>query len=455
MVDIHPIVDEGLGNTAWLVDLGDGRAMVVDPSRDPTPYMDLARRKRLRVGFAVETHLHADFVSGGRELAVRGASVLAPRAARLEFAHQGLDDGEELDLGGLMLRGVATPGHAPEHLAVLLLDSSRPVALFSGGALLVGSVARTDLVSPEQTRPLARAAWRSAQRLLELPDDLAVYPTHGAGSFCAAAAGGQRTSTIGAERMGNPLLAATGEEEFTDRLLGGLGSYPPYFLRLREVNRRGPRVLDQRSQTLPRLGVEQVRERLANGGMLIDARAISAFGAGYPSGALSIALRPQFGTWLGWLVPPDRPLLFVLDDDQDRRELVRQCRTIGYEHLAGELDGGMASWRAAGLPERRIDLVDPDQLDQADGAVLDVRQHAETAAGHLPGARTVELGSLAATAEHDLPAGPVTVMCGHGERAMTAASLLARSSHHDPDLRVLLGGAEEWHAVTGQPLARE
>jgi hydroxyacylglutathione hydrolase len=455
MVDIHPIVDEGLGNTAWLVDLGDGRAMVVDPSRDPAPYMDLARRKRLRVGFAVETHLHADFVSGSRELAARGASVLAPRTAWLEFAHQGLDDGEELDLGGLMLRGVATPGHAPEHLAVLLLDSSRPVALFSGGALLVGSVARTDLVSPEQTRPLARAAWRSAQQLLELPDDLAVYPTHGAGSFCTAAAGGQRTSTIGAERMGNPLLAATGEEEFTDRLLGGLGSYPPYFLRLREVNRRGPRVLDQRSRALPRLGVEQVRERLANGGMLIDARAISAFGAGYPSGALSIALRPQFGTWLGWLVPPDRPLLFVLDDDQDRRELVRQCRTIGYEHLAGELDGGMAAWRAAGLPERRIDLVDPDQLDQADGAVLDVRQQAETAAGHVPGARPVELGSLPATAEHDLPAGPVTVMCRHGERAMTAASLLARSGHHDPDLRVLLGGAEEWHAVTGQPLASE
>jgi hydroxyacylglutathione hydrolase len=454
MVEIQPIVDEGLGNAAWLVDLGDGRALVVDPSRDPTPYLDLATAKRLGVAFTLETHLHADFVSGSRELTARGAELLAPRAAHLEFAHRGVGGGEELDVGGLTLRAVATPGHAPEHLAYLLLDGNRPVAVFSGGALLVGAVARTDLVAPEQTRPLAQAAWRSARRLLELPDDLAVYPTHGAGSFCAAATGGQRATTIGAERTGNSLLAAGDQEVFTERLLDSLGSYPPYFLRLRQVNRHGPRVLDQRSLALRPLDAHQVLDLLAAGAVLIDARPIGAFGAEHAAGALSIALRPQFGTWLGWLVPPDRPLIFVLDDEQDRRELVRQCRTIGYERLAGELDGGMATWLAAGLPTRHIDLVGPDQADLADGEVLDVRQLSETAVGHLPGAHLVELGSLATTEPGALPNGPVTVMCGHGQRAMTAASVLARSGHDPRDLRVLLGGAEAWQSATGRPLVR-
>jgi hydroxyacylglutathione hydrolase len=453
-LEIQPIVDEGLGNAAWLVDLQDGRAMVVDPSRDPTPYLDPARAKRLRIAFSVETHLHADFVSGSRELTARGAKLLAPRAAHLEFAHRGLDDGEELDLGGLTLRAVATPGHAPEHLAYLLLDGHRPVAVFSGGALLVGAVARTDLVSPQQTRPLAQAAWRSARRLLELPDQLAVYPTHGAGSFCAAATGGQRATTIGTERTGNPLFTVDDQDAFTNQLLDSLGSYPPYFLRLRQVNRHGPRVLDQRSLALPGLDVAQVLDLLAAGAVLIDTRPIAAFGAEHAAGALSIALRPQFGTWLGWLVPPDRPLIFVLEDDQDRRELVRQCRTVGYERLAGELAGGMAAWLAAGLPTRHIDLVGPDQANLADGEVLDVRQRSETAAGHLPGAHLIELGSLVTPAPGTLPNGPVTVMCGHGERAVTAASLLARSGHDSHDLRVLVGGAEAWQAATGRTLIR-
>jgi hydroxyacylglutathione hydrolase len=193
MPTIHPVVDEGLGNSASVVELGDGRALVVDPARDPTPYQKLARWRRLRIAYAVETHLHADFLTGSRELAAAdGAQVLAPRTSRLGFTHRGLEDGEEVDLGGLVLRVLATPGHAPEHVSYLLLDDGRPAALFSGGALLVGTVARTDLAGPELTEPLARATYQSLQRLLPLPDELTVYPTHGAGSFCAAPAGASR-----------------------------------------------------------------------------------------------------------------------------------------------------------------------------------------------------------------------------------------------------------------------
>jgi hydroxyacylglutathione hydrolase len=454
MATIHPVVDEGLGNSAYVVELGDGRALAVDPARDPTPYLELGRWRRLQIAYAAETHLHADFLTGSRELAAAaGAQILAPRASRLGFTHRGLEDGEEVDLGGLTLRALATPGHAPEHVSYLLLDGRRPLALFSGGALLVGTVARTDLAGPGLTEPLARAAYRSLhQRLLSLPDGLGVYPTHGVGSFCSAAASGERTTTIGAERRHNRLLAAPDEDVFVAQLLAGFGSYPPYFLRLRDRNRVGPELFGRDWKVLPLLPPEQVRQHLAGGGVVIDARPITAFAAGHIPGALSIELRPAFASWLGWLVDDRRPLLFVLDEEQDRGELARQCRTIGYDHLRGELAGGMAAWRAAGLPEAQLPLVEAEQLDEQAGVVLDVRQASEVAAGHLPGALAVELGTLADDRQQEeLPEGPVTVMCGHGERAMTAASLLERAGRKD--LRVARGGPKEWRRATGRALA--
>jgi hydroxyacylglutathione hydrolase len=455
MLTIHPVVDEGLGNSAYVVELGDGRALVVDPARDPTRYLELARGRRLRIAYAAETHLHADFLTGSRELAASdGAQLLAPIASRLGFAHRGLEDGEEVDLGGLTLRTVATPGHAPEHVGYLFLDAGRPLALFSGGALLVGTVARTDLAGPELTEPLARAAYRSLhQRLLALPEELAVYPTHGAGSFCSAPVGGERTTNIGAERHQNRLLAAPDEDSFVAELLAGLGSYPPYFLRLRERNRVGPELLGADWRTLPLLAADQVRDQLAGDAVLVDVRSITAFATGHIPGAISIELRPQFASWLGWLLDDTRPLVFVLDEDQDRGELARQCRTIGYDHLVGELAGGMTAWQAASLPEAELPLVQADRLDDHSGMVLDVRQANEVTEGHLPGVVAIELGALAGERlPAELPGGPITVICGHGERAMTAASLLARAGN--TDLRVALGGPKDWQRATGRALAR-
>jgi glyoxylase-like metal-dependent hydrolase (beta-lactamase superfamily II)/rhodanese-related sulfurtransferase len=455
MPTIHPVVDEGLGNSAYVVELGDGGALVIDPSRDPTPYLELARWRRLQLAYAAETHLHADFLTGSRELAAAGgAQVLAPRASRLGFAHRGLEDGEEVDLGGLTLRALATPGHAPEHVSYLLLDGGRPLALFSGGALLVGTVARTDLAGPELTEPLARAAYQSLhQRLLPLPDDLAVYPTHGAGSFCAAPVGGERTTSIGAERRHNRLLAAPDEDTFVTDLLASFGSYPPYFLRLRERNRVGPELLSRDWKVLPLLSPDHVQQHLAGGGLVVDARPVTAFAAGHIPGALSIALRPAFASWLGWLVDDTQRLVFVLDEDQDREELARQGRSIGYDHLVGELAGGMAGWQAANLPQAQVPVVEAERLGNPPGAVLDVRQASEVADGHLPGALAVELGALVGDRlPAELPDGPVTVMCSHGQRAMTAASLLERAGLKD--LQVVHGGPRDWQRATGQALAR-
>jgi glyoxylase-like metal-dependent hydrolase (beta-lactamase superfamily II)/rhodanese-related sulfurtransferase len=445
--DIVSLVDEGLGNSSYLVDLGDQRALVLDPTRDPSGYLAVAERRGLQVAYAVETHLHADFVSGSRELAARGATVVAAAAGGLEFHHRGLGDGDEVDLGGLRLRALATPGHTPEHLAYLLSDGDAPLGLFSGGSLLVGAVARTDLIDPDQTEDLARALWRSLhERILTLPDDLPVYPTHGAGSFCSAPAGSERTTTIGREKAANPLLRAPDEDAFVKLLVGGLGTYPPYFGRLREVNRRGPAIYGPATSHLTPLDVDAVRRAVDDGAWVIDARPVAAFAAGHIPGAVSIQLRPAFATWLGWVVPDGVPLVFVVDDHQDRADLVRQARKIGYERLAGELAGGEAAWRAAGLAESRTPLLHPGGIDRT--GLLDIRQAGEYAAGHVPGARSIELGALANHAGE--VRGDVTVMCGHGERAATAASLLERAGNDA--VRVVVGGPGDWAAATGQPL---
>lgn len=215
------------------------------------------------MAFAADTHLHADFLSGARQLsATDGTRVLASAAGHREFTHTGLHDGDEVDLGGLRLRALGTPGHTHEHLSFLPLDGDTPVGVFTGGSLLVGSAARTDLVSPEQTEALARAQYASLRRLADLPDEVAVWPTHGAGSFCSAPTGTERTSTIGREKGTNPLLHTADEDGFVAALLGSLGSYPPYFLRLGEINRRGPAVLGQPPALAP-LDVDTVRALLA------------------------------------------------------------------------------------------------------------------------------------------------------------------------------------------------
>lgn len=441
-----PLVDAGLGNSAYLVDLGGGRALAVDASRDLRALRQAAQRRGLSVAFAADTHLHADFLTGALQLAADdGATVLASAAGHRAFPHTALADGDATDLGGLTLRALATPGHTDEHLSFLLLDGTRELGVFTGGSLIVGSAARTDLLGAEHTDELARAQYRSLKRLAELPDEIAVWPTHGAGSFCSAPPGAERTTTIGAQKQANPLLAATDEDTFVRQLLGSLGSYPAYFDHLGEINRRGPAVLGS-VPGLAALSVAEVRALLGQGAQLVDARPVVDFAGGHVSGAVSIPLRDQFATWLGWLLPDDAPIVFITAPGQDLAELTWQALKIGYERLAGYLDGGMTAWTADGWPQQTIELLTADRI--ADRPVLDIRQTAEHSAGHIAGAVHVELGDLAARTD-EAPNGAV-VACGHGERAMTAASLLQRAGHQG--LAVLDGGPGDWSKATGRPL---
>jgi glyoxylase-like metal-dependent hydrolase (beta-lactamase superfamily II)/rhodanese-related sulfurtransferase len=442
MIEIVSIVDEGLGHSSYVVGLGDGSALVVDPARFPDRQRQVAAEHGWQIAWTLDTHSHADYISGSPELAADGATFVASAGAGLELGHRPVEPGESVEVApGVELRAIATPGHTPDHLAYLVVVDGAPTALFSGGSLMVGALGRTDLLGDEHREDLARALFRSLRaEVLTLPDDLPVYPTHGAGSFCSAPAGSARTTTIGRERAGNPLLGIDDEDRFVATLLGGLGSFPSYFRELPEINRRGPHLYAS-LPTLAKLDVGTVRAHLAAGAALVDARPIDAFSQAHPHGAISIEHRPVFASWLGWLVPLDQPVVFLLDDATDRADLVRQCLTIGHDAVLGELDGGLATWVAAGLAVASIPLVGPSA---AADTVVDVRQEAEWAGGHLPDAVHVELGALCGTT---LPETPVTVMCGHGERAMTGASLLEAAGHRD--LSVLIGGPGDWHDATG------
>ena len=425
---VVPVVDAGLGNSAYLVDLGDGRALVVDPSRDQRAMHRALSTRGLRVAFAADTHLHADFLSGARQVAATdGATVLASAAGQREFDHTGLHDGDEVDLGGLRLRAWGTPGHTAEHLAFPLLDGDQTVGVFTGGSLIVGSVARTDLIDSSRTEDLARAQYWSVQRLLELPDDVPVWPTHGAGSFCAAPAGTQRTSTIGIERASNPLLRMPDEDTFVAELMAGLGSYPSYFRLLGEANRRGPAVLPRRLHLEP-MTPAAVTAAQAAGATVVDVRPVPAFAAAHLAGALSISLRPAFASWLGWLADQERPIVIVREPDQDLDEVLWQAAKIGYDNIVGELAGGIAAWTEAGLPTASVTLTGPTASDGV--RVLDIRQAAEFRAGHVPGAVPIELGDLPTRLGRLGRDVPTVVMCGHGERAMGAASILVRPWPH-------------------------
>lgn len=423
---IIPFVHDGLGNSSYLVDRGDSRALLVDPDRSVDRYLAAADELGLAIDAVVETHLHADFISGGREVADRlGARVFLPAGAEARFDHVPVDEDAPIELDGMRVEAVYTPGHTPEHLSYLVhLGQTSPV-LFSGGSLIVGGAARTDLLDPSLTEQLTRHQYRSIRdRLAPLPDETGLYPTHGAGSFCSTGAGGERTSTLGAERRTNPVFTFDTEDEFVEWFPATFPGAPAYFFKLRTVNQAGPRLL--RDVPMPRqLAPEELAEA-RQGATVVDVRPVHAYLNGHIAGSLANAFRASFATWLGWLLPLDTPLIFVTGD-QPIEPIIDEAMLVGFEHFAGWLGGTPEDWHGAGVevtsqpgvgaPAARAML--------ADGAVpLDVREPDEYAQGHLPGAIHAPLGDLAARAESLPRDRPVVVYCGQGERATTAVSLL-------------------------------
>ena len=452
---IVPFVAEELGNSAYLVgSRASGDAALIDPVRDVEQYLVEAERLGLRITATLETHIHNDFVSGAREVArATGATLGASAMAGLAYPYQPVTDGETLRVGPWQVQVVATPGHTPEHVSYLLAtEGGTPEALFSGGSLMVGTIARPDLLGPQHTPRMARAAYRTLhERLLALPNEVAVYPTHGGGSFCAAGAGGERTTSIGQERAHNPLAQAQTYQQFLARYLQ-LVPYPAYYGRMRELNRTGHApILGRSLPELRPLSPDAVETALtAQGAVLVDARPFADYDAGHIPNSLSAGIDGPLSAWVGWVVSPETPLVLLGATGDDEREAQGQLLRIGYDRILGTLEGGVAAWRAAGKPLKATSpattMALAEALERGDELViLDSREEYEWAQGHIPGAVLMPVGTIPAEA-HRLPHdAPVAVHCAHGYRSSVAASLLERAGV--PHIQHVTDGYEEWARI--------
>ncbi len=447
-MELRQFVIEGLGHISALVsDDAAGVAAVVDPRRDVDLYLDEARARGVRISHVVETHLHNDYVSGARELAqLTGGVHVHAAGATLRHDHQAIRDGETFDVGALRFRALETPGHTPEHVSYSVADLSRadePQLLFTGGSLLVGAVGRTDLLGAQHAEAYARQMHASLHdRLLAHEDSVAVLPTHGGGSLCSKDIATTPWSTVGFERRHDPLLAIEEVETFVRALLADQPAYPRYFARMRPINQAGPAPLGGVPAPRP-LPVEEVRSLLAGEGLVIDARSPEAYGAGHIPGSLSIPAGSSFGTWLGWVVPHDRPVVLLLDSADDWDPQIRQALRIGHEKVAGYLGGGFEAWRASGGLVEAGAAISVDELrarlaSEPGMVVIDVRQASEFETGHVPGALHLHAGDLPERLS-ELPRDrPIATICASGYRSSVAAGLLRQAGFHD--VRAVRGG---------------
>jgi hydroxyacylglutathione hydrolase len=426
---------DGLAHLSYFVgDRSSGQAAVIDPRRDVDVYLELAKKHRLKITHAVETHIHGDFVSGSRELAARSQTakiyVSTEGGAHYGFAHEPLRDGARIELGAIALTAAHTPGHTPEHMAYLATEKGKPWGYFSGDFLFADSVGRPDLLGSEHTLGLAKALFRSLRtRLRDLPDDVPLFPAHGAGSPCGANIC-DRQSTIGQERRHNPALQFTDETAFIDWVLRTAPPMPRYYPRMKKINAQGPELLNG-LPAVAWLEPAAFRRRLGDGVQLIDNRTMLGFGGGHIAGAWNLGPRPELSLWAGWMLAPDRPIALVLPRDEDLPEVLRQFLRVGFTRFAGVLRGGMDSWVTAGLPVKELAQLPVQELNRQmptrDFQLLDVRTPHEWDEGHLPGARYLFLGDLPEKLKKLDPEKPVVVYCASGYRSSLAASLLQAS----------------------------
>lgn len=429
-MQVETISTEELGDRSYVVHDG-AVAVVVDPQRDLDRVHAVLRDAGLRVVLVCETHRHNDYVTGGYALAREtGATYAVPAGEDVVCEHRAVADGDRLSAGALSLRVLATPGHTEGHVAYLAEDGSGARAVFTGGSLLYGSVGRTDLVAEERTEELSRAQFRSARRLAtELPDDTAVYPTHGFGSFCSSGgASGGEDSTIGAEKAHNDALTTPDEDEFVHRLIEGLTAYPAYYAHMGPINRAGPSASDL--APVRRVDAEVLRKRLAAGEWVVDLRSRRAFAAGHVEGTVGIELGSQFATYFGWVLPWGEPVTLLGESAEQVEEAQRQVSRIGVDALAGASTTPVAELADGdGTHDYdRCDFADLAARRPDPAQILDVRRDDERAQGGIPGSAHIPIHQLLARLA-EVPAGPLWVHCASGYRASIAASLLDRAGH--------------------------
>jgi hydroxyacylglutathione hydrolase len=467
---IRRLYDDALAQASYLVACQrTGEAVVVDPNRDTESYLDAARSEGVRVVAVTETHIHADFVSGARELARRAGARLhlsdcGPEPWKSRFAREDgaalLRDGDAIEVGNVRLDVLHTPGHTPEHIALLVTDTAaarEPMGLLSGDFLFVGDVGRPDLLERAAgetgtTAQMARALYRSLRRIRPLPEWLQIWPGHGAGSACGKSLGAVPSSTLGYELRYNWAFGIDEEERFIAAVLEGQVDPPPYFARMKRINRDGPPIVG--APKVAEIGSEDARHVFSQGASVIDVRPAPAFADGHAP-SLALPLGRSFLTWAGWLVDGDDEHHLVADDEATAGRAARELALIGVDRIAGWMTAATARSAVGDDRWRRLERLSAEEFRTAMGGgrarAYDVRNPAEWTAGHVPGVPNVPLGSLGERADGLPRDATIALHCQGGTRSVIAASVLeARGFEHIVDLR---GGFTEWSAA-GLPVER-
>ena len=427
-----------------------GEGIVVDPQRDVEIYLEAAQKKGLKIRYIFETHLHADFVSGHRELAARtGAEIYLSRHAGATFPHVDVDDGYKLGVGKLKIEVLATPGHTPESISLLVTDEEKgnqPWGVLTGDTLFIGDVGRPDLSSTHTPAQLAGMLHDSLhQKLMTLPESVLVYPAHGAGSLCGRNMRAERFSTIGTERLTNYALQIRDRDEFVRQMTSNLPARPDYFLEDAAINRAGASALSD-LPALKSITAQELNAILEKGAIALDVRPGTEFVAGHVPGSVSIPLSGQFASWAGAVLGlSSRPVLIAENADQIKQARMRLAR-IGIEDVTGYVEGGTEGWGKAGLPLEQVYQITPQelarQLSEGGIGVLDVRREGEFQAGHIEEADWHPLDRFKAALPEISKDSPVAVHCKSGYRSLIAVSLLQRAGYHN--VVDVAGGFDAW-----------
>ena len=441
----------------------DGEAVVVDPQRDVELYLKAAEEQDVTIRHIFESHLHADFVSGHKELAARtGAKIYMGAQAGATFPHVPVRDGFELNFGKASIRVLETPGHTPESICLVVTDeekSSSPWAVLTGDTLFIGDVGRPDLSPGHTPAQLAGLLYDSLHnKLLTLSDGVLVYPAHGAGSLCGKNMRAERSSTIGTERLTNYALQIKSRGEFVTRLTSNLPARPEYFLKDAEINRTGASALADLAP-LRAIAPSELKTLLNAGEIALDVRPGEAFAAGHVPGSVNIALSGQFASWAGTVLGLSAHPVLIAESDSQLEEARLRLARVGIELLDGYLRGGVAAWKQAGFPIATITQITVDELkpylQSHNVQVLDVRREPEWDAGHIESATWWPLDNFRVSPPEMSHDAPIAVHCKGGYRSMIASSLLQRAGFKQ--VINIVGGFDAWQqaklpTVSGKPV---